>query len=138
MSIKIIIFFIIFGIAVVIDFMTEYKNCIIQSPVSIPILIFHRLINIALYFGWLLFDIPYVPQLYICFVVLVMLQWYFFNNNCILTLKTNELCKFESSRKFDYLSRYVGNPVDNIIYIICFLNIIYAITYITSTKKQII
>jgi hypothetical protein len=127
MSIKIIIFVLIFISAVIFDFMTEYKNCIIESPGSIPILIFHRLINIALYFGWLLFDIKFIPEIYIFFVISVMAQWRILNNNCILTLKTNEICNFEKSRKFDYLSRYGGSNGDNIVYIICFCNIIYAI-----------
>ncbi len=87
----------IYLILVVIEYITDrvrYTNC--KSVKGDIFLIFHHMISVYGYFGWLLFN----PLYHLILCVLVLIHWKLNNDRCELTIINNRLCGNEKSVVF--------------------------------------
>jgi hypothetical protein len=91
-----------------IDVTGKYKKCIQKYYSIIPIILFHRILTIFMFTGWL-FKNPVVLVLYLIVGVLLMLHWYTNDNKCFITQIENRLCEFPPNTPYNPIYYYLSN-----------------------------
>ena len=92
--------------ASIFDMFTRFKNCLCSGKIEIlPVLLFHRLLWIFMFFGWL-FNDKFVLILYLGFLIIIQLHWFFNNNKCIITEIEINICDLPEDSYSDYFYNF--------------------------------
>jgi hypothetical protein len=94
-SIYVLIFLMILSIVLDLNNNTT-KKCVDKNKRIFPLLIFHHILSVFVYFGWILND-KRILQIYLFVPPLIAMHW-LMNENCILTEYTNETCNWKKTK----------------------------------------
>jgi hypothetical protein len=72
------------------------KKCVNKNSRILPLLIFHHILSVFVYFGWILND-KRILQVYLFIPPIIAMHW-LMNENCIITEYTNETCNWKKTK----------------------------------------
>ena len=116
-----IIIIIIFVILSVNDINYVYKECIDKNPNIIYYIVFHRLIFVFFYMGWL-FNNKFILIVYLMILFGIVLYRRFYTY-CYITEHVNDVCKYDKSLKYDFF--YMHG--DEITFLTRFVSLLFVI-----------
>lgn len=90
---------------------TRFKNCLCEKKVEIiPILLFHRLLWVFLFFGWM-FDDKLILGVYLIFILSLQTHWMFNKNQCFITQIERNICNLPENSYSDYLFNFFDTDI---------------------------
>ena len=104
-SVYVLIFLMVLSIVLDLNNQTT-KKCVMKNKRILPLLIFHHILSIFLYFGWILND-KRILQVYLFIPPVIAMHW-LINENCILTEYTNETCKWKKNKYLNDLIEQIN------------------------------
>jgi len=100
MEINDILFVLLIFLNTIFDLCSKKTSvCIEKENRAFAIIVFHHIFCVFLYFGWLL-DNKYVLLAYLGTVFVTVSLWIYLGT-CVITKKTNEICEWDNSVKFN-------------------------------------
>lgn len=82
------------------DICFEYKKCYADHPKIGIVLLIHALIWSYSYLGWIYCD-KRMNQIYLLFLLCMIIHWVTNNNRCVVTESTNCICDFDIKRRYE-------------------------------------
>ena len=96
-----IILIVIYIVAIIFDMLTKFRICLGNKPQILPLLLFHRILWVFLFFGWI-FNNKYIIIVYLVFNITLQIHWLLNSNECILTQFERQICDFPADSYSDY------------------------------------
>ena len=81
--------------------LTKFRICLGNKPQILPLLLFHRILWVFLFFGWI-FNNKYIIIVYLVFNITLQIHWLLNSNECILTPFERQICDFPADSYSDY------------------------------------
>ena len=109
-STKLLVVIIIYILTSIYDMNTRFKTCLKGNIKILPVLLFHRLLWVFLFFGWI-FDSKFILIIYLLFNIGLQIHWLFNNNECVITQIERKMCKLPADSYSDYFYNLFGKNI---------------------------
>lgn len=108
---KFLILVVIFIFTTIYDTQTRFKMCLQTNTSEIlPILLFHRMLWVFLFFGWVFLN-KYILVIYLLFNISLQIHWLYNSNECIITQIERKICNFPANSYSDYFYNLFQNNI---------------------------